>query len=55
MGEIEQNYINDCCFSTLINPLDIKEILKNHNEMLLEIKKFEDSSSKLQLDNDGLK
>ena len=45
-GEIEQKYINDCCFSTLINPHDVKEILKNHNEMLLEIKKIEENASK---------
>ena len=54
-AEIEQAYITDCCFSTLINPHDIKDILKNHNEMLMDIKKFEDSSALYLQEIEGLK
>ena len=53
--EIDQQYISDCCFSTLINPHDIKEILKNHNDMLKDIKKFEDSSISFKKEIDALK
>ena len=54
-AEIDQQYISDCCFSTLINPHDIKEILKNHNDMLKDIKKFEDSSISFKKEIDSLK
>lgn len=54
-AEIDQQYISDCAFSTLINPHDIKEILKNHNEMYKEIKKFEDSSIAFKSEIEQLK
>lgn len=53
--EIEKAYISDCCFSTLINPHDIKEILKNHNELLADIKKFDESNRQFKSEIDSLK
>lgn len=54
-AEIEQSYINECCFSTLINPHDVKEILKNHNEMLAEMKKIEENAQQQKSEIDNLK
>lgn len=54
-SEVESAYISDCSFSTLINPQDIKEILKNHNAMLMDIKKFEESSLSYKQEIDSLK
>ena len=54
-NEIDQGYINDCCYSTLLNPHDAKEILKNHNDMLMDKKKLEENEVQFRHEIDQLK
>lgn len=42
---IGEAFINGLHFSTLINPHDVKDILKNHNSMIEDLKKLEESNN----------
>lgn len=53
--QIDQGFISDICVSTMFNPVDMKQIMNNHNMLCQQIGTFDQHQIKLKQEIEDLK